>query len=98
MVAGVSCKKNFRDVKPTSSITAADFYQSQQDIQQAVTGVYSSLQDWPVNIYLYLSEVRSNNFYAGFADAQRDYFDINNYQVTNQSGIVHDTGKAYMLW
>ena len=94
MVAGVSCKKNFLDVKPTSSITAGNFYQSQQDIQQAVTGVYSSLQDWPVNIYLYLSEVRSNNFYAGFADAQRDYFDINNYQVTNQSGIVHDTWQS----
>lgn len=94
MVAGMSCKKDFLDVKPTSSITAGNFYQSQQDIQQAVTGVYSSLQDWPVNIYLYLSEIRTNNFYAVFADAQRDYFDINNFQVTNQSGTVHDTWQS----
>src|SRR5690242_3539916 len=94
MVAGISCKKDFLDVKPTSSITAGNFYQSQQDIQQAVTGVYSSLQDWPVDIYLYLSEIRSNNFYAVFADAQRDYYDINSFQVTNQTATVHDTWQS----
>lgn len=92
--AFISCSKDYLDVKPTSSITAGNFYQSQQDIQQAVTGVYSSLQDWPVDIYLYLSEIRSNNFYAVFADAQRDYFDINNYQVNAQNGTVHDTWQS----
>ncbi|HEY5391580.1 MAG TPA: RagB/SusD family nutrient uptake outer membrane protein [Hanamia sp.] len=90
----ISCNKDYLNVKPTSSITAGNFYQSQQDIQQAVTGVYSSLQDWPVDIYLFLSEVRSNNFYAVFADAQRDYFDINNYQVNAQDGTVHDTWQS----
>jgi starch-binding outer membrane protein, SusD/RagB family len=45
IVIGTSCNKDYLDVKPTSSITAGNFYQSQQDIQQAVTGVYSSLRD-----------------------------------------------------
>lgn len=94
VTATISCNKDFLDVKPTSSITSGNFYQSQQDIQQAVNGVYSSLQDWPVNIYLFLSEVRSNNFYAVFADAQRDYFDINNYQVNAQDGTLHDTWQS----
>lgn len=90
-IVGASCNKDYLDVKPTSSITAGNFYQSQQDIQQAVTGVYSSLRDWPVDIYLYLSEIRSNDFYAVFEDGQRDYFDINNFQVTNQASTLHDT-------
>ena len=94
VLTGISCKKQFLDVKPTSSITAGNFHQSQQDIQQAVTGVYAGMADWPVNIYLFLSEVRSNNFYAVFADAQRDYFDINNYQVNAQDGTVHDTWQS----
>ena len=94
IVAGTSCNKDYLDVKPTSSITAGNFYQSQQDIQQAVTGVYSSLGDWPVDIYLFLSEIRSNNFYAVFADGQRDYFDLNNYQETAQDGTLHDTWQS----
>ncbi|MGN6540805.1 MAG: RagB/SusD family nutrient uptake outer membrane protein, partial [Ginsengibacter sp.] len=93
-IIGTSCNKDYLDVKPTSSITAGNFYQSQQDIQQAVTGVYSSLRDWPVDIYLFLSEVRSNNFYAVFADAQRDYFDINNFQENAQDGTLHDTWQS----
>jgi len=93
-IIGTSCNKDYLDVKPTSSITAGNFYQSQQDIQQAVTGVYSSLRDWPVDIYLFLSEVRSNNFYAVFADAQRDYFDINNFQENAQDATLHDTWQS----
>src|SRR5664279_2863952 len=80
VIVAASCNKDYLDVKPTSSITAGNFYQTQQDIQQAVTGVYSGLRDWPVDIYLYLSEIRSNNFYAVFEDGPRDYFDINNFQ------------------
>jgi len=94
LIVGTSCNKDYLDVKPTSSITAGNFYQSQQDIQQAVTGVYSSLRSWPVDIYLYLSEVRTNNFYAVFEDGQRDWFDINNYQVNNQAATLHDTWAA----
>lgn len=89
-----SCKNSYLDVKPTSSITAGNFYHTQLDIQQALNGVYASLRDWPVDIYLYLSEIRTNNFYAVFEDGQRDWFDINNYQVAPNDGTVHDTWQS----
>jgi len=92
--AFASCKQGYLDVKPTSSITSGNFYHTQLDIEQALNGVYASMRDWPVNIYLFLSEVRSNNFYAVFEDGQRDWFDINNFQVTPQAAILHDTWQS----
>jgi hypothetical protein len=92
--AFTSCKKSFLDLHPTSSITSGNFYQTPLDIQQALNGVYASLRDWPVDIYLFLSEVRSNNFYAVFEDGQRDWFDINNYQLTPQATLLHDTWQS----
>ncbi|TAN19748.1 MAG: RagB/SusD family nutrient uptake outer membrane protein [Chitinophagaceae bacterium] len=89
-----SCKKSFLDQIPTSSITAGNFYHTQLDIQQAVTGVYSSLSDWPVGIYWYLSEIRSNNYYVTSDGAQRDWYDFNNFQANAEDQTLHDTWQS----
>ncbi len=39
-----SCKKNFLDLSPISSITTDNFYRNANDIKNAVSGMYASLQ------------------------------------------------------
>jgi hypothetical protein len=89
-----SCKKSFLQQLPTSSITSGNFYHTQLDIQQAVTGTYSSLRDWPVDIYWYLSEIRSNNYYVTSDGAQRDWYNFNNFQATAEDQTLHDTWQS----
>lgn len=89
-----SCGKSFLNVKPTSSITAGSFYKSQQDIQQAMTGVYASLRDWPVDIYWYLSEIRSSNYYVISDGAQRDWYDFSNFSDNPQDETLHTTWQS----
>jgi len=76
-----SCGENFLDHAPETDVTVGNFYQSQADIEKAVNGVYQGMQPWSVGIYFYLSEVRSNNFWAVFADGQRDWYDISNFST-----------------
>lgn len=94
LIALASCKKSFLDVKPTSSITSGSFYLSQQDIQQAVNGVYAGLRDWPVGVYWYLSEVRSKNYYVTFDGAQRDWYDFSNFSDNSSDQTLHDTWQS----
>lgn len=83
-----SCGTDLLDHKPETSVTAGNFYQSQDDIDKAVTGIYEGMQDWTVNIYFYLSEVRSKNFWAVFADGQRDWYDISNFSIRTNSSTI----------
>ena len=74
-----SCSKDFLETIPPNNVSGLSFYRNQADIQKAVTSVYAGLQSWDVDIYFYLSEVRSNNFTVVFSDAQRDWSDISNF-------------------
>jgi hypothetical protein len=94
LIGFTSCKKSFLDLKPTSSITAGNFYQTQLDIQQAVNGVYARLRDWPVDIYWYMSEVRSNNYYVTSDGAQRDWYDFSNFSDNPSDGTLYATWQS----
>ncbi|GAB3985595.1 RagB/SusD family nutrient uptake outer membrane protein [Spirosoma daeguense] len=64
-----SCR-NFLDVTPETSLSADNFYKTQQDFEQAVGGVYAPLQglynqDWVLN------EMRSDNTFFIYNIAQR---------------------------
>lgn len=89
-----SCSKNFLNQTPTSSITVGSFYKSQQDIQQAVTGVYASLRDWPVDIYWYLSEIRSSNYYVTADGAQRDWYDYSNFSDNSSDQTLYTAWQS----
>lgn len=44
LVGGVSCNKDFLDRNPLNSVSSAVFWASEADVQTAVTGVYTRLQ------------------------------------------------------
>lgn len=59
-VVMLGCKKDFLDLTDPTKKTAAKFYQNEKEIQQAVNGVYSSVQGHISNEYIY-AEMSSDN-------------------------------------
>ncbi len=69
------------DQTPISEIGSNNFYSNEEDFENAVTGIYSTLDIYP-NMQFYLSEVRSDNMYAVTQTGVRPYEQINNFDVT----------------
>ncbi|MDB5000579.1 MAG: RagB/SusD family nutrient uptake outer membrane protein [Mucilaginibacter sp.] len=59
-LAVTSCKKDFLDLSDPTTKTADKFYQTEDQVQQAVSGAYSSLQDH-VNSQYVFAEMSSDN-------------------------------------
>ncbi len=60
ILALASCKKSFLDLSDPTKKTADKFYQNEQEVQQAVSGAYSSLQDHVNGQYVF-AEMPSDN-------------------------------------
>ena len=72
-----SCEDKL-DLAPESSNSAANFYQSEQDLEQALIGAYDALQSngqYGLN-FIYFMEVRSDNSYSR--------------SITNSGGVFGD--------
>jgi len=59
-LTALSCKKSFTDLTPRSSYSDANYFQTSQQFNAAVTAAYAPLRDVVVNDYL-MSEMRSDN-------------------------------------
>ena len=60
-MASFSCGKEFIDLQPISNMNAGIFYKTEQDMNQAVMSPYSSLRALYNQVFIYVSEVRSDN-------------------------------------
>ena len=74
-----SCEDNL-SLAPISEPSAASFYQNTDDFEQAVNGIYNTLQYYSAN-HFYLSEIRSDNVYSP-GTGVRDWNPINNFEHT----------------
>lgn len=59
----VSCSKDFVEVDPPYGVTSESFFQSEEDYQNALIGVYDVLQATYVNVILGI--IASDDFHAG---------------------------------
>src|SRR5699024_5721715 len=75
-----SCSEQLEQT-PLSEIGSNNFYSDKDDFENAVTGIYSTLDIYP-NMQFYLSEVRSDNMYAVTQTGVRPYEQINNFDLT----------------
>jgi len=61
-----SCKKDFLDLHPTSTLNTGNAFNTAQDVNNAVSGAYNAFyQEYYVWDYILLSDERSDNAYAG---------------------------------
>lgn len=57
-----SCKKDFLDLQPISSVTTDNFYQNANDIKNAVSGIYAALQLGGITVNSYIfGDIRSDD-------------------------------------
>jgi len=56
-----SCKKDFLNQAPESSLTDANFWKTESDLKQGVVGAYSSLRGMGTFSYWLFGEMRSDN-------------------------------------
>jgi hypothetical protein len=83
-----ACNKDFLDTVPISNQSENGFYKTENDIIQAVSGVYNKLLTFPDVNNIYLSECRSSNYYVDRQDAARDYFSISAFEITPALGTL----------
>ena len=75
-----SCQKDL-DQAPISNGSTLTFYTTATDFNQAMTATYSALRGFPDRT-LFMSEIRSDNFYAASSQGVRDWDGINNFVTT----------------
>ncbi|MDD3321209.1 MAG: RagB/SusD family nutrient uptake outer membrane protein [Paludibacter sp.] len=79
-----SCSDDFLLTQNPNKIDSENYYQTESQINAAVNGTYGVLRQYPELYFFYLSEGRSNNYYSGTSNAQRDLVDISNYNETSE--------------
>ena len=82
-----ACSDNL-SIEPESDLSLGDFYQTEEDIELAVAGVYDALQDYGQygGVYKFIMEARSDNGYVedlSRSSGQRGAFDIFTEDVNN---------------
>ena len=88
LLMGMSaCKEDLLDITPATKNSAQDFYQDENQLNQAVLAIYNSLLTMPSG-YWTLSDVRSDNGLESFVNVQRDVNDIGNYLQSSQAGVL----------
>lgn len=93
-----SCSENYLLLENPNQLDSANFFQTETDIQVAITGAYAELQKFPTIFYLYLKEGRSNNYFSGTSNAQRDLVDISTFNVTSELRTIDNAWEfAYSL-
>lgn len=91
IIASFTACEDKLDQIPPSDLSVDGFFQTEDDIIQAVNGVYQILQTYPDRQY-YLSDVRSDNFYAVSESGVRDHDPVNNFAKTlNTNVYLKDT-------
>lgn len=90
-----SCN-NILDIKPVENNISESFYSNEEEIKQAIVGIYGRLgrdgtnTDFPTDYYLLASEDRSDMRYLGGEEtsAQNDQLELRKYLITPFSGTV----------
>lgn len=74
-----SCEDELQQT-PISDLSVAGFYSTETQFVQGVNAVYESLRDYPIWQY-YLSDVRSDNFYANSETGVRSHDPVNTFST-----------------
>jgi len=87
-----SCN-DFLEVEPTNAIRTDNFYQTESQIDDALTGLYGTLKPLPKYLFA-MSEIRSDNVWVLTDTKQNDYADVATF---NANGLLTD-GIVKSCW
>src|SRR5690606_16156123 len=90
----VSCSRDFLRLSPVDTLNSADFYKTENHYHQAISAVYSSLQDY-VNAAYVMEEIRSDNTTI---DYSMDGGQLARYMPVDQFYIVATSEFSLNAW
>ncbi|MDU1905898.1 MAG: RagB/SusD family nutrient uptake outer membrane protein [Dysgonomonas sp.] len=91
MISLNSCS-DYLDVSPNDQPQAENIYKSPKQAEQGILGVYSGLRQLSNELYLYMSECRSDNAWVEpIPDAFREYAEIGTFRATYDVKVFNDT-------
>ena len=96
MLAILGCDDEFLNITPNHFLTEGNFYQTENDFDQAVLGVYGSLQDYVLSAHL-MEEGRSDNttydnlLDQGALGGGRQYGFLDQFKMTSDAAPIQET-------
>lgn len=91
----LSCEKDFIELQPISDMNVNTFYQTEQDMNQAVLSPYESLHDLYDQPYIYMGEVRSDNTtFSWVPGNSKDMVSIDNFS----DPLLSDNSFVLSVW
>ncbi|MGX5819764.1 RagB/SusD family nutrient uptake outer membrane protein [Chitinophaga lutea] len=87
LLGGAGCHDSLLNMTPGSSLTTSNFYKTSAEINQAVLGVYSTLQSRKQTDYV-LMEAPSDNLYMSTVSPITGSFDVDNLVVNPENVVV----------
>lgn len=95
MTASFACQKEFIDLQPIAEMNAGIFYKTEQDMNQAVMSTYASLRALYNQVFIYVSEVRSDNTtFSWVPGNSKDMTSIDNFGDV----LLSDNGFILTVW
>lgn len=96
MLVFLGCDDEFLNLTPNHYLTEGNFYQTEEDFDQALLGVYGSLQDYVLSAHL-MEEGRSDNttydnlLDQGVLGGGRQYGFLDQFKMTSDAGPVSES-------
>lgn len=87
-----SCGKGFIDLKPKSSVTTDNFYQTAEDFKNAVNGAYNALRTggtYGVDSYIF-GEIRSDNSLAVASGSVTDQDEFDRFYIRTTNPYINN--------
>lgn len=87
-----ACGKGFVDLKPISSITTSNFYQTEEDFKNAINGAYNALRTggtYGVDSYIF-GEIRSDNSMAVASGSVTDQDEFDRFYIRTTNPFINN--------
>lgn len=91
------CKKSFLDLEPVSQVSTGNFYKTEKDIEQAVSGAYDAMQstgEYGRNFVYFMEVVSDNSKTESITNSGGIYGDFDLFRVAPSNAVLDQTWKA----
>src|ERR1700754_2631271 len=90
-----SCKKDFINLNPESTINVDVVYKTDKDFQDAITGCYNALQNQYRNFWLF-GDIRGDDARADLFQGNETDF-MNNFTLDYSAAVLQSTWQNYYI-
>ena len=88
-----ACSESFIDLLPISSVTIDNYYKTDKDFSDALTGVYASIRSQYANFYIF-GDTRADDSFQEVPKVTSNTF-ADNFTLNSSDGLMNSTWQNY---